>query len=160
MSNASNAMFFRKKFAILRDFVCGSAIAQLFTRNPLLTCQFVLDEVSCNFYICSSLGCRALRAAQPGIGRAHRPSGSQHGAIALQHHECSVLVCQPAERRQRDESVITNNHKTAQSVLDARETCSAPIYADAILANQMAALDSYIYAIAIQRDNAVARHDG
>jgi hypothetical protein len=79
-----------------------------------------------------------LGAPQSGIGRSYWAGHGKHRAVTFEHHESSILIGQPAERGQRNESIRPNHNEAAKTMTDTGEairlTCSDPIFHDQVTA--------------------------
>ena len=54
-------------------------------------------------------------------------------AVAVEHNEGSILVCQPTKCREGNKSVSADDNQTAQSVSDTRQSRLPPDRADSVL---------------------------
>jgi hypothetical protein len=61
----------------------------------------LVDQFPRNLQGSPGLMGEGLGASQPSVGRADRTSRDEHRAVSVKHDESSVLIRQPAERRER-----------------------------------------------------------
>src|SRR6185437_12175539 len=102
---------------------------------------------------------KSLGATKSGVGRVNRAGSGEDGTIAFKHHERGVLICKPAKRRERNNTIGTDQHEPSQSVSNTGETRVTSVRADAVLNGQVASFDIYFYAVTENCNNAVSRGD-
>jgi hypothetical protein len=73
--------------------------------DSLLSCQLLGDQLPRDLNGSSRVIGKRLSASEPGVGRADWASRGEHGAIPFKHDECGVLIGQPPERREGNESI-------------------------------------------------------
>jgi hypothetical protein len=65
---------------------------------------------------------KRLGTPQSSIGRAYRAGHSKHRAVPFEHHECGVLIGEPAERCQRNETIRADYYETAKAMTNPGKT--------------------------------------
>src|SRR5713226_9017026 len=90
------------------------------------------------------------------IGRADRPGDSEHLAVAFQHGECYVLICEPPECGERNHSLRADYDQPTNAMSYTWKTGMTAFGTDPVFEEQVTAIDPDFDAVAEKRHDAMA----
>ena len=94
------------------------------------------------------------------FGRANRTCCGQYSSISFEHSEACVLICEPFQSRERDESVGTDNDEPLQPMSHTSKSDPPSLWTNTILDFEMATLHSHFDSETGERQNATLANWG
>jgi hypothetical protein len=86
---------------------------------------------------------KGLGSSESSIGRANRAGGSEDGAVSVEHHEGGILICQPAERRERHHPISSDYNETPKPVPNPRQAGFPTSGTDSVSKDEVTPIHEY-----------------
>jgi hypothetical protein len=140
----------------LSNRIGGRRVTQFFADELLLTGKFAANQLPSNSQSNSRLISESLSASHPSVRWANGTRRSEHGAISLKHDKGSILVSEPAKRRERDHPISPDHDETPKAMPDAGKAGFAAGCTYSILKDQVTTINAYCDPVPEEGHNSVS----